>query len=147
MFGINASPEPLDAFYPELGRTLGEELLDTHLCYHEMLKDLLPSIKGMAHITGGGLVGNVPRILPEGLTARLNPSSWTAHPIFRLIQEVGKISLDEMYRVFNMGLGMVVVCSPEKAADLVKGIPGASIVGQVVSKTGDGGVVIEQGDR
>ena len=147
VFGIDAAPGPLDAFYPELGRTLGEELLETHLCYHEILKDLLPSIKGMAHITGGGLVGNVPRILPEGLTARLDPSSWTAHPIFRLIREKGRIPIDEMYRVFNMGLGMVVVCSPEKADDLCGAVPGASIVGEIVTKTDDEGVVIEQGDR
>ena len=81
----------LDIYYPELGRTLGEALLEPHRCYFHQLQPLLPIIKGMAHITGGGLIGNVPRVLPKGLAARFNSQAWTVPPIFQLIQKRGNI--------------------------------------------------------
>ena len=142
VFGIDEDREPLDTVYPELGRILGEELLETHRCYYEPLRDHLPSIKGMAHITGGGLVGNVPRILPQGLAARLERSSWKIPPIFELVREKGSVPTDEMYRVFNMGIGMVVVSSPDDAPALVSGIPGAVIIGEIVNQQNDQRVLL-----
>jgi len=137
------SPSALNTHYPELGRTLGEELLEPHRCYYHQLKPLLPIIKGMAHITGGGLIGNVPRILPQGVAARFHSRAWTIPPIFQLIQQRGNVDRDEMYRVFNMGIGMVVICSPDNVDQLTKALPEAKIVGEVVKQVGKARVVIE----
>ena len=133
----------LEVHYPELSRTLGEELLEPHRCYYNQLKPLLPLIKGMAHITGGGLVGNVPRVLPQGTAARFDSRSWTVPPIFRLIQQKGNVDLDEMYRVFNMGIGMVVICSPEDVSKLTETLPDANVIGEVVRQAGEKRVVLE----
>jgi len=132
----------LEAYYPELGRTLGEELLEPHRCYYHQLKPLLPQIKGIAHITGGGLIGNVPRILPDGMAAQFHRGKWTILPIFQLIQQRGNVAPQEMHRVFNMGIGMVLVCSPDNADQLTKALPGSRIVGEVVKQKGETRVVI-----
>ncbi|GAI10182.1 unnamed protein product, partial [marine sediment metagenome] len=134
----------LDAYYPELGRTLGEALLEPHRGYYHQLKPLLPFIKGMAHITGGGLIDNVPRVLPKGLAAQFNSQSWTVPPIFQLIQQRGNVARGEMFHVFNMGIGMVVICSPNNADQFTKAIPGAKVIGEVVKQTGKARVVIEK---
>ncbi len=137
------SPSVLNTHYPELGRTLGEELLEPHRCYYHQLKPLLLIIKGMAHITGGGLMGNVPRILPQGMAARFHSRAWTIPPIFRLIQQRGNVDQNEMYRVFNMGIGMVIICSPGNVDQLIKALPEAKIVGEVVKQIGEARVVIK----
>jgi len=141
LFGVTKSA--LNTHYPELGRTLGEELLEPHRCYYHQLKLLLPSIKGMAHITGGGLVGNVPRILPQGVAAQFHSQAWTILPIFHLIQQRGNIDQSEMYRVFNMGIGMVVICSPRDADQLTQALPQLKIIGEVVKQRGEARVVIK----
>ena len=133
----------LETHYPELGRTLGEELLEPHRCYYNQLKPLLPLIKGMAHITGGGLIGNVPRILPEGMTAQFHRGRWTILPIFQLIQQRGNVDQQEMYRVFNMGIGMVLICPPENADQLTKALPESNIVGKVIERRGEARVLIK----
>jgi phosphoribosylformylglycinamidine cyclo-ligase len=96
-----------------LGMTVGEALLQPHLSYLKPLNELLDSgmIKGLAHITGGGLTDNIPRILPEGAAVEIDKGSWPVLPIFQLMQEIGNVSEAEMYRTFNMGVGMVVVTS------------------------------------
>jgi len=133
----------LDAYYPELGRTLGDELLEPHRCYYHQLKPLLPLIKGMAHITGGGLINNVPRILPQGMAAKFNGRAWAIPPIFQLIQQRGNVARNEMYRVFNMGIGMVVICSPGDVNQFTKALPEAKIIGEVVKQKGEARVVID----
>jgi len=133
----------LQAYYSELGRTLGEELLEPHRCYYNQLKPLLTIIKGMAHITGGGLLGNVPRILPQGVTAKFHSQAWTIPPIFQMIQQRGNIDQQEMYRVFNMGIGMVLICSPDNADQLTKALPEAKVIGGVVKQVGEARVVIK----
>ncbi len=90
VFGIDANPSCLNKFYPELGKSLGEELLQVHRCYYPQLKPALPLIKAIAHITGGGFIGNIPRILPEGVAAHLKKRSWDILPIFKLIQKEGE---------------------------------------------------------
>jgi phosphoribosylformylglycinamidine cyclo-ligase len=72
----------------------------------------------MAHITGGGFIDNIPRVLPGGLGARVRRDAWKVPPLFRLIQNLGNVSETEMYRVFNMGIGYIVIASPENAADI-----------------------------
>jgi len=133
----------LEIYYPELGRTLGEALLEPHRCYLHQLQPLLPVIKGLAHITGGGLIGNVPRVLPKGLAARFNRQAWTVPPIFQLIQKRGNIERTEMYHVFNMGIGMALICSPENVQQFTKALPEAKIIGEVIKQTGKARVVIE----
>ena len=132
----------LDTYSPELGRTLGEELLEPHRCYYRELKPLLPFIKGIAHITGGGLIGNVPRILPRGLTAKFDGGAWIVPPIFRLIEEGGNVDRDEMYRVFNMGIGMVVICLPDSVGQLTEALPGAKVIGKIIAAEGKERVII-----
>jgi len=141
LFGTTQSA--LNAYYPELGRTLGEELLEPHRSYYRQLKPLLPIIKGMAHITGGGLVGNVPRILPQGMAAKFHSRAWRILPIFQLIQQRGNVDQQEMYRVFNMGIGMVVICSPEDVNRITQALPEAKVIGEVIKQTGKAKVVID----
>jgi len=133
----------LTKHYPELGSTIGDVLLEPHRCYYQPLKPLLPLIKGIAHITGGGLIDNVPRVLPEGLAARFDSQSWDIPPVFQLIQKKGNVDRDEMYHVFNMGIGMVVICSPENASKLTAQLPEAKVIGEVVKQSGEARVAID----
>ena len=132
VFNIDRDPHQLERYFAELGRTLGEELLEPHRPYHRLLGPSLGNIKGLAHITGGGFEGNVPRVLPAGLAAHIDRGSWQVPAIFRLIQNVGGVDPDEMYRVFNMGTGMVIIASREQAAQLAQDIPNAYTIGSVV---------------
>jgi phosphoribosylformylglycinamidine cyclo-ligase len=132
----------LNTSYPELGRTLGEALLEPHRSYYRPLKPLLPLVRGLAHITGGGLIGNVPRVLPEGLTAKFDSQSWSIPPIFELIQKRGNVDRDEMYKVFNMGIGMAVVCAKGDVDRLTKALPEARVIGEVMKQQGKARVVI-----
>jgi phosphoribosylformylglycinamidine cyclo-ligase len=100
-----------------LGETVGEALLRPHLSYLRPLEGLLDTglVKALAHITGGGLLENVPRVLPEGTAAEIERGSWPVPPVFKLMREIGNVAEAEMHRAFNMGVGMVVICSPEDA--------------------------------
>lgn len=104
-----------DTHLDELDMTVGEALLQPHVSYLKPLDGLLDSgiIKGLAHITGGGLTDNIPRILPEGSAVQIDNGSWPVLPVFKLMQELGNVSEAEMYRTFNMGVGMVVVTSAQ----------------------------------
>ncbi len=135
IFKVDKDPDSLQVFYPELKRTLGEELLEPHRCYYSELKPVLPLVKGLAHITGGGFEGNIPRILPQGLTAQIDADAWTAPPIFKLIRDQGKIKEAEMYQVFNMGIGMVIICSPQRVAELTAALPETKKIGKVIKST------------
>ncbi len=102
---------------PELGRTLGEELLTPHRCYWPVLKPLLAKLwlKGIAHITGGGMTANTPRILPPGCRAKIRLGTWPLLPIFDLIARRGGVPPDEMLRTFNMGIGLLLVVAQRDA--------------------------------
>jgi len=142
VFELDRVPSSLQIFYPELKRTLGDELLEPHRCYYSELKPVLPMVKGLAHITGGGFEGNIPRILPQGLAAQINKDAWQVPPIFRLIQERGKVKEAEMYQVFNMGIGMVVICSPKHVSELTTTLPETKKIGKVIEATGPKRVII-----
>lgn len=105
----------VDTAVPELGTTVGQALLAPHRSYLAALEPLLErdKVRALVHITGGGFPGNIPRVLPEGLGARVAKASWTVPHLFQMIQKGGGVSDDEMYRTFNMGIGMVVVVAPE----------------------------------
>jgi phosphoribosylformylglycinamidine cyclo-ligase len=133
----------LNTGYLELGRTLGEALLEPHRCYYKALKPLRPSIKGLAHITGGSFYKNIPRSLPEGLAAQLDGRSWEVPPLFRIIQKAGNVEENEMYHVFNMGIGMAVICSKIHVDKMLQALPGSRVIGQVIHQTGDTRVIIK----
>ncbi len=111
----------------ELGATVGEVLLRPHRSYLRLIMPLLDRglIKGMAHITGGGLTENVPRTLPEPLGFSLDRGSWSVPPLFAWLQRAGQIEDAEMFRAFNMGVGMVLVTSPEAADEVVASLASA----------------------
>ncbi|MDQ6671999.1 MAG: AIR synthase-related protein, partial [Chloroflexota bacterium] len=96
----------------QLGQPLGDALLAAHPSYYGVLKPILSELKAIAHITGGGIPGNLPRVLPPGVSVALDWGSWRVPPIFGLLQELGNIPFEEMLRVFNMGLGLIFVASP-----------------------------------
>lgn len=143
VFGIDRDAISLKMIYPELGRTLGEALLQPHRCYHNDLKPFLDEIHGLAHITGGGLVGNIPRILPEGCSVRLDRSAWQVPSIFNLVQKRGGIKDEEMYRVFNMGIGMAAICGQETADKLLSCMADARQIGKIVRANGSERVIIQ----
>jgi phosphoribosylformylglycinamidine cyclo-ligase len=142
VFDIDANPSCLNKFYPELGKSLVEELLQVHRCYYPQLKPALPLIKGIAHITGGGFIGNIPRVLPQGVAAHIHKDSWDIPPIFKLIQEKGAIEEAEMYRVFNMGIGMTIVCSPQQVAKIISILPQAKVIGEIIKREDGEGAII-----
>ena len=135
VFGLDRDPSLLQVFRPELKRTLGEELLEPHRCYYSELKSVLPMVKGLAHITGGGFEGNIPRILPQGLAVQINKDAWQIPHIFRLIQERGRVEDAEMYQVFNMGIGMVIFCTPQDIAELTAALPETKKIGKVIKSS------------
>jgi phosphoribosylformylglycinamidine cyclo-ligase len=111
----------LDEKIPGLPKPLGEELLRVHKNYQPALAALPAGlVKGLAHITGGGLLDNLPRILPETCDAVIDTRTWTVPPLFRIIEEGGKVPREEMYQVFNMGIGMAVVVAEKDAAAAMK---------------------------
>ena len=142
VFGIDDDPSCLHKFYPELGKTLGEELLIPHRCYYHELKPALPLIKGLAHITGGGFEGNIPRTLPEGLAAHIRKGSWAIPSIFKLVQQQGNVDEAEMYRVFNMGIGMVIICASQDAPKIIEVLPHAKVIGEVIKSVDKPRVII-----
>jgi phosphoribosylformylglycinamidine cyclo-ligase len=104
----------------ELGMTVGSALLAPHPSYLHALDELLDTgaIKGLAHITGGGLVDNIPRILPEGANVEIVRGAWPVLPVFNVMQRLGNVSETEMHRTFNMGVGMVIICAESNAAQI-----------------------------
>ena len=129
-----------DSMVKELGgETVGEALMRTHRSYLPVIGPVLDRgwIKGMAHITGGGITENLPRILPQGLGFSLDRGSWTIPPLFAWLQRAGQLDDAEMFRAFNMGVGLIAVCSPDHAASLRSALgPASWLLGTV----GDGGV-------
>lgn len=149
IFGIGvggdsgADRAALDTWYEDLHSTLGDALLAVHKSYYADLKPVLAQLRGFAHITGGGLIDNVPRILPDGLAARFDASSWEVPAIFSLIQQRGDVSDEDMYHTFNMGAGAVLAVAAGEATAIAAQIPGARPVGRVIRQSGERRVIIE----
>jgi phosphoribosylformylglycinamidine cyclo-ligase len=125
-----------DSYVPELGQTVGETLLVPHRSYLPIIRPLLPLgiIKGMAHITGGGITDNLPRVLPDGVHAEIDVHSWFVSPLFRWLQALGSVPEEDMRRTFNMGIGLIVVCAPadeRRVLDALAGEPGVVPIGTI----------------
>ncbi len=128
------APERYGDYAEVLGRPLGQALVEPHRSYLPHVRRLRQAvtIKGLAHITGGGFPDNLPRILPDGVGAVVQRDAWEVPPLFRLIQEVGEVDGDEMYRVFNMGVGLVVVVAPEEVDAALQAVDGEGwVIGEV----------------
>jgi phosphoribosylformylglycinamidine cyclo-ligase len=123
----------VDSVVPDLGETVGAALMRTHRSYLPQVGQLVDGgwIKGMAHITGGGLTENVPRMLPEGRSFSLDRDSWTIPPLFQWLQRAGQLDDAEMFRAFNMGVGLVMATSPANMPALLAALPGAWPIGHV----------------
>ena len=121
----------------ELGTTIGEALMVPHRSYLPLIRPLLDRgwIKGMAHITGGGITDNLPRILRDGLGAEIDRSAWAVPPVFRWLHTRGNVPVEDMYRTFNMGVGLIVACAPEHADPLLGALTrageSATIIGSI----------------
>jgi phosphoribosylformylglycinamidine cyclo-ligase len=156
------------SYLPELRNTIGKELLKVHVSYGPLVQKLLkkfnvgqasrlsrksrtelsstdrrdgfPTIRALAHITGGGFVDNIPRVLPKGCDVIIRKGTWDVLPIFRLIEAKGGVPEAELYQVFNMGIGMVVIVGADKADEVLACIRAqkqqAWLIGQVVKGTG-----------
>ena len=134
-----------DTFVPELGATVGDALLAPHRSYLNAVRPLVERnlVKGLAHITGGGVTENLPRTLPEGCAAEIDLREWNVPPLFRFLQHRGGIATNEMFRAFNMGIGLLIACAASHADRVMSllssgGEPEAVRLGSVVA--GDGTV-------
>ena len=116
-----------DTLVQELGATVGDALLAPHRSYLSLVRPLLDQdlVKGLAHITGGGITENLPRILPEGCAAQIDLNAWQVPALFRVLEQRGGIARDEMFRAFNMGIGMIVACAVEDADRAIALVEGA----------------------
>lgn len=144
---FDMTKESLDTYYDELGKTLGEALIEPTKIYVKALKSIKEAgitIKGCSHITGGGFYENIPRMLPEGVSAMVKKDSYPVPPIFRLIQEKGNIEEQMMYNTYNMGLGMVLAFDPADADQAIAAIKASGETAYVVgeAKAGEKGVTI-----
>ena len=129
----------VDAHVPELQQTVGDALLEPHRSYLPVIRPLLEAtrIKGMAHITGGGITDNLPRILPHGTAAVVDASTWTVPPIFTWLRQAGDVPIDDMMRTFNMGIGLIIVVARDQAEPLIselaaRGGRDARVIGEIV---------------
>ncbi|MBK8465708.1 MAG: phosphoribosylformylglycinamidine cyclo-ligase [Chloracidobacterium sp.] len=129
----------VDSHLDELGSTVGEALLATHQSFLPQIGPLLDSgvIKGLVHITGGGFLENIPRILPEGVSVEINRGTWPELPIFKLMQRLGNVETQEMFRTYNMGVGMIVVCAEEHVPTIRDQIQTSVVIGQITNGTGE----------
>ena len=139
--------ESLDTYYEELGKTLGEALLAPTRIYVKALKEVKKAgikIKGCSHITGGGFYENIPRMLPEGIVASVDKSSYEVPPIFKLMKKKGDISEEMMYNTFNMGIGMVLCVDGEDVEDTIAALKNAGDEAFLIGKTiaGEKGVIL-----
>jgi phosphoribosylformylglycinamidine cyclo-ligase len=138
----------IDSTFDELDCTLGEALLEPTRIYVKTILELVESfnIKGIAHITGGGFIENIPRTIPEGLKAKINLGSFPVLPIFKLMQRLGNIEQREMFNTFNMGIGLVLVVDSSDADKVMSALAAmqekAYIIGKV--EKGEGGIELCQ---
>ena len=128
-----------EAYDEDLGCTLGEALVRPHRSYLPHVRALrqVVDVKGLAHITGGGFVDNIPRILPKGAGAVVDRNAWQVPPLFQRIERAGDVDHDEMYHVFNMGIGLVVVVAADEVEAALGAVEGACVMGRVVETTSE----------
>ena len=129
----------VDSHVPELSMTVGDALLEPHRSYLNLIRPILDGgrVKGMAHITGGGITDNLPRVLPHGTAAVIDAKSWKVPPLFRWLQQNGRVPIEDMMRTFNMGIGLIIVTTAHQSEALIeelaaRGGHDARVIGEVV---------------
>ena len=134
----------MDDAFPAGGGAVADVLLAEHRSYLPALKPVLDRVHAMAHITGGGLLENLDRALPKTLDAVIDTSSWKVPDVFRVLQEAGAVEPAEMYRTFNMGVGMVVICAPSDAKSVLSAASAVGVASWIVGslKAGSGAVIL-----
>ncbi|MDA0270976.1 MAG: phosphoribosylformylglycinamidine cyclo-ligase [Chloroflexi bacterium] len=138
--GVEHDRRILDERHEELRGTLGAALTAPHPPFWPQLQPILPYLKGVAHITGGGIPGNLPRVLPDEVAGVIEAASWTVPPLFELIRRTGNVDAAEMFRTFNMGVGMILAVAEADAQAVLDATPGSWRIGSV-ERRGDGGAV------
>jgi phosphoribosylformylglycinamidine cyclo-ligase len=130
----------VDSYVPELGTTVGDAMLVPHRSYLPVVRSILDygAIKAMAHITGGGITENVPRVLPHGTAALVDARAWPVPPLFEWLRRAGEVPVDDMMRTFNMGIGLVIVAARDRTEQLIgelaaRGARDARLIGEVVA--------------
>ncbi len=137
---FNPTPDKLGFYVEDLGCTLGEELLRPTRIYVKTVTDLKNrfEIKGLAHITGGGFIENIPRMLPAGLRARIEKGSWPVPPVFGILKETGSIEEKDMFNTFNMGIGMVAAVSRDMAGEMLLHLNRDGVQAYVIGEVDEG---------
>jgi phosphoribosylformylglycinamidine cyclo-ligase len=130
----------LDATVPGTDTRVGDALLAVHRSYRPVFRALRGIMKGAAHITGGGMRGNLSRVLPPGVAATVDVGAWTVPPLFRFIGETGNVPADDLYDTFNMGIGLVVGVAPDRVQDALAAADEGVVIGEAIA--GDGGVTL-----
>jgi phosphoribosylformylglycinamidine cyclo-ligase len=129
-----------DGKVPELGVTVADALLAVHRSYAAVVTPVLDTVKALAHVTGGGIPGNLERSLPTGLGATVDPESWPTPPLFTFLQDAGRVEREEMFRVFNMGIGLIAVVPRDATGDLQEAAQAMDVttwvIGEVVAGKG-----------
>jgi phosphoribosylformylglycinamidine cyclo-ligase len=131
---------------PEWGGTVGDELLKIHVSYGPIVQKLLKKfnkpatrgVKGLAHITGGGFIDNIPRVLPKSCDAIIHKGTWKVLPVFEFLQKKGQIDEAEMYQVFNMGIGMTLFVAQDQAAGVMKFLQREKVQNWLIGEVGKG---------
>jgi phosphoribosylformylglycinamidine cyclo-ligase len=132
----------VDDELPGTDRSVGEEMLSVHRSYLSVMQEPLEAgiVRGLAHVTGGGIPGNLPRVVPEGLGASIDRAAWEVPSVFRSLQKAGGVALEEMDRVFNMGIGMIVVCDPADVPAVISAAQAGGVeawtIGQIEEGSG-----------
>jgi phosphoribosylformylglycinamidine cyclo-ligase len=128
----------VNSYVPALGTTVGDALLAVHQSYWKSVSPVLDRVHGLAHITGGGIPGNLERALPDGLGAVVRAGTWPVPPLFNWLAEAGQVPPDEMDRVFNLGLGLIAIAPPDAVAPLRAAAGAAGVETWVVGEVGRG---------
>jgi phosphoribosylformylglycinamidine cyclo-ligase len=133
---LNDDPVSLGRPAPWGGGTVGEALLAPTAIYVRTVLPLVETgaVRGLAHVTGGGITGNLPRVFPEGMGAVIEPGSWPVPPVFELIREAGNVDQDEMRRVFNLGLGYLMVIERGREGEILAALSAAGETGYLVGR-------------
>jgi len=137
IFDTENNPSILEEIVPKTNKKLGEILLLPHKSYLDELSSILNNINGLSHITGGGFYKNIPRSIDENLSAEIQIDSWRTPEIYEFIRKEGNVDLEEMYRVFNMGIGMAVIIDPNKYDEIKKQLPNSILIGKLVENSNE----------
>ena len=133
--------------FPEMGRTVAQVLLDVHRSYAAVVSPVLPRLHALAHITGGGISGNLVRVLPQGCEAIVDARAWRWPPVFRVLMRAGEVSLGEMRRVFNLGIGMIAIAARDDTEAVIAAAKRAGVEAWIVGEIRPGTTAVKFAER